>query len=142
MRTKSLVTFRSKCADFEEGKMEKGPIPDPSTVWEALIVTEEQIQALADRGLLRPKSQVGWRLTVGEEFPTEGTGETIIFLMHIERGFDVPTSDFLWGLLHFYRIELVHQRRTRLPSSPPSSTSARPTSASRPISIYDATPLS
>jgi hypothetical protein len=41
MRTKSLVTFRSKCT--EEGKMEKAPIPDPSTIWETSIVTEEQI---------------------------------------------------------------------------------------------------
>jgi hypothetical protein len=97
MRTKSLVTFRSKCSSFEEGKTEKAPIPDPSTVWEASIVTEEQIQALAYRGLLRPKSQVSWRPMVGEEFPTEGTGETVIFLVHIEREFDVPAGDFLRG---------------------------------------------
>jgi hypothetical protein len=45
---------------------------------------------------------------VGEEFPTEGTGETVVFLAHIEHGFDVPAGDFLRGLLHFYRIELVH----------------------------------
>jgi hypothetical protein len=61
-----------------------------------------------DCGLRRPKAQVGWRLAVGEEFPTEGTVETIVFLVHIERGFGVPAGDFLRGLLHFYRIELVH----------------------------------
>jgi hypothetical protein len=43
MRTKSLVTFRSKCIRFEEGKMEKPAILDPSTVWETSTVTEEQI---------------------------------------------------------------------------------------------------
>jgi hypothetical protein len=43
MRTKLLVTFRSKCTGFEEGKMEKAPNPDPSTVWEASTVTEGQI---------------------------------------------------------------------------------------------------
>jgi hypothetical protein len=37
--------------------------------------------------------QVGWRPVAGEEFPTEGIGETVVFLR---------------GLLHFYRIELVH----------------------------------
>jgi hypothetical protein len=63
---------------------------------------------LADCGLLRPKVQVGWRLAEGEEFPTEGTGETVVFLAHIECGFDVPAGNFLRGLLHFYRIELVH----------------------------------
>jgi hypothetical protein len=45
---------------------------------------------------------------VGEEFSTEGTGETVVFLAHIERGFGVPAGDFLCGLLYFYRIELVH----------------------------------
>jgi hypothetical protein len=53
-------------------------------------VTEEQIQSLVNCGLLRPKSQVGWRLAVGEAFPTEGTSHTVIFIAHIERGFSVP----------------------------------------------------
>jgi hypothetical protein len=61
-----------------------------------------------DRGLLRPKAQVGWRPAAGEEFTTEGIGETVVFLTHMERGFGVPAGDFLRGLLHFYRIELVH----------------------------------
>jgi hypothetical protein len=88
--------------------MEKAVIPDLNTIWETSTVTEEQIQSLVDRGLLRPKAQGGWRPTAGEEFLTEGTGETIIFLAHIERGFGVPAGDFLRGLLHFYHIELVH----------------------------------
>jgi hypothetical protein len=50
------VTFRSKSIGFEEGKMEKPAIPDPSTVWETSTVTEEQIQSVVDRGLLWPKS--------------------------------------------------------------------------------------
>jgi hypothetical protein len=108
MGTKTLMTFRSKCTGFEEGKMEKAPIPDPCTVWEASTMTEEQIQSLADRRLLRPKSQVSWRPTAGEEFPTEGTSEIVVFLTHIECGFSVPAGDFLRRLLHFYRIELVH----------------------------------
>jgi hypothetical protein len=107
MQTKLLLTFISKCTGFEEGKMEKAPIPDPCTVWEASTVTEEQIQSLADHRLLRPKSQVDWRLAVGEEFPTEGTGKKVVFLMHIKRGFGVPVGDFLRGLLHFYRVKLV-----------------------------------
>jgi hypothetical protein len=119
--------------------MEKAPVPDPRTVWEASMVTEEQIQSLADRGLLRPKSQVGWRPAAGEEFPTEGTGETIVFLAHIERGFGVPAGNFLRSLLYFYRVELVHLVQTRSPSSPPSSTSVRPTSTSGHISTYGAT---
>jgi hypothetical protein len=45
---------------------------------------------------------------VGEAFPIEGTGETVVFIMHIERVFGVPAGDFLHGLLQFYWIELVH----------------------------------
>jgi hypothetical protein len=71
-------------------------------------VTKEQIQSLVDCGLLRPKSQVGWRAAEGEAFTTEGTGKTVVFLVHIERGFGILAGDFLRGLLHFYRIELVH----------------------------------
>jgi hypothetical protein len=100
--------FRSKSIGFEEGKMEKAPILELHTVWEPSTVTKEQIQALATCGLLRPKTEVGWRPVAGEEFPTEGTGETVVFLVHIERGFGVPVGDFLRGLPFFYRIELVH----------------------------------
>jgi hypothetical protein len=102
MRVKSLVTFRSKSIGFEEGKMEKPAISDPSTIWETSMVTEEQIQSLVDCGLLRPKSQVRWRPAAGEAFPTEGTGETVVFIAHIEHGFGVPAGDFLRGLLQFY----------------------------------------
>jgi hypothetical protein len=108
MRTKSLVLFRSKSTGFEEGKMEKVLVLDPRTVWEPSTVTEEQIQALVDRELLRTKMEVGCRPAAGEEFPMEGTGETVVFLALIEHGFGVPAGDFLHGLLFFYRIELVH----------------------------------
>jgi hypothetical protein len=108
MRTKSLATFRSKCASFEEGKMEKAVISDPSTVWETSTMTEKQIQSLVDHGLLKPKAQVGWRPEAGEAFPTEGTSETVVFPAHIERGFGFPAGDFLRRLLHFYHIDLVH----------------------------------
>jgi hypothetical protein len=53
---KLLVTFRSKSIGFGKAKIEKPTIPDPSHVWETSTVTEEQIQSLVDRGLLRPKS--------------------------------------------------------------------------------------
>jgi hypothetical protein len=52
MRVKSLVTFRSRSIRFQEGKMGKPVIPDPSTVSETSTVTEEQIQSLVDRGVL------------------------------------------------------------------------------------------
>jgi hypothetical protein len=89
--------------------MEKAPIPDPSTVWEVSIVSGGADPGVGGPWVLRPKSQVGWRPAAGEEFPTEGTGETVVLLAHIEHEFGVPVGDFLRGLLHFYRIELVHR---------------------------------
>jgi hypothetical protein len=95
-------------------EMEKVRIPEWHIVWDLSTVTEEYIQALATRGLLRPKTEVGWRTTVGEEFPTEGTDEIVVFLAHIKRGFGVPVGDFLHGLLFFYRIKLVHLVRNSI----------------------------
>jgi hypothetical protein len=63
---------------------------------------------LVDCGLLRPKTEVGWRPVAREKFPTEGTSETVVFLAHIECGFRAPTGDFIRDLLFFYRIELVY----------------------------------
>jgi hypothetical protein len=58
---------------------------------------------------VRPKTEVGWRPAAGEEFPTEGTRETVVFLTHIKHGFGVPTGDFFRGILFFYKIDLVHR---------------------------------
>jgi hypothetical protein len=93
---------------LEEEKMELAPTPPLQTIWEPSVVTEEQIQALAAHGLLRPKTEVGWRLAASEKFPTEGTGETVVFLAHIERGFEVTAGHFFRDFFFFYRIELVH----------------------------------
>jgi hypothetical protein len=38
----------------------------------------------------------------------KGTGEAVVFLAHIKRGFGVPAGDFFHGLLYFYRIKVVH----------------------------------
>jgi hypothetical protein len=70
LRTKTLVVCRSKFTGFEEEKMEPAPIPVPHTVWEASVMAEEQIQALATHGLPRPTTEVGRRPVAGKEFPT------------------------------------------------------------------------
>jgi hypothetical protein len=108
MRTKTLVVFRSRSIGLEKKKMEPAHVSTPETVWEPSVVTEEQIQALATRGLLRPKAEISWRAAAGEEFPTEGTCEVVVFLAHIERRFGVPSGDFFLNLLYFHRIEVVH----------------------------------
>jgi hypothetical protein len=38
-------------------------------------MTEAKIQALVDRGLLRPKMEMEWRAAAREEFPSEDVKE-------------------------------------------------------------------
>jgi hypothetical protein len=71
-------------------------------------MTEAKIQALVDRGLLRPKAEVEWKAAAGEEFPTEDVKEQVIFASFFERGFNIPMGDFFRGLLYYYKLELVH----------------------------------
>jgi hypothetical protein len=89
--------------------MESVPIPPSHTVRELSVVTEEHIQALATRGLLRPKEEVSWRTATGEEFPTEGLDRRLL-----------PRPSLLLS-------DRVGTPRP-LPPFPCSSTSARPTS--------------
>jgi hypothetical protein len=55
-------------------------------------MTEAKIKSLVDRGLLRPKAEVEWKATVGEEFPTEDVREQAVFASFFERGFNIPTG--------------------------------------------------
>jgi hypothetical protein len=71
-------------------------------------MTEAKIQALVDRGLLRPKAEVEWRAATWEEFLSEDVKEQVFFASFFERGFNLPAGDFFRGLLYYYRLELVH----------------------------------
>jgi hypothetical protein len=83
-------------------------IPDPQAGWVWSTMTEAKIQALVDRGLLRPKTEVEWRAAAGEEFPSEDIKEQVVFASFFERGLNLPAGDFFRGLLYYYRLELVH----------------------------------
>jgi hypothetical protein len=83
-------------------------IPDPQAAWVRSTMTKAKIQALVDRGLLRPKTEVEWRAAVGEDFPSEDVKEEVIFGSFFERDFNLPVGDFFRGLLYYYRLELVH----------------------------------
>jgi hypothetical protein len=83
-------------------------IPDPRMAWIRSTMTEAKIQALVDRGVLRPKVEVEWRVAAGEEFPSEDVKEQVVFASFFERDFNLPAGDFFRGLLYYYRLELVH----------------------------------
>jgi hypothetical protein len=71
-------------------------------------MTEDKIQALVDRGLLRPKAEVEWKAAAGELFPTEDVKEQVVFTSFFKCGFNLPMGDFFRGLLYYYKLELVH----------------------------------
>jgi hypothetical protein len=83
-------------------------ILDLQEAWVWSTMTKAKIQALIDRGLLRPKTEVEWRVAAGEQFSSEDVKEQVIFASFFERGFNLPTGDFFRGLLYYYRLELVH----------------------------------
>jgi hypothetical protein len=87
---------------------EAASILDPRTVWVRSTTTEAKIQALVDRGVLRPKAEVEWKAVVREEFPTEDVKEHVIFASYFEHGCNLPVGDFFRGMLYYYKLKLVH----------------------------------
>ncbi len=83
-------------------------LPPPEQVWQRSTVTEEHLHRMVKEGVLPEKEVIGWRAAGGEAFPTANTGEIVVFESFFYRGFSVPTNRFFRGLLHFYKIELVH----------------------------------
>jgi hypothetical protein len=77
-------------------------------MWVWSMMTEAKIQALVDRGLLRPKAEVEWKAMSGEQFPTEDVKEQVVFASFFERDINLPVGDFFRGLLYYYKLELVH----------------------------------
>src|SRR5436190_15212907 len=59
-------------------------------------------------GVLPKNEIIASRATDREAFPTANTGEIVVFEPFFYRGFSVPTNGLFRGLLHFYKIELVH----------------------------------
>jgi hypothetical protein len=76
-------------------------ISDPRVAWVRLMMTEAKMQARVDQGLLRSKTEVEWRATAGEEFPSEDVKEQVIFASFLERGFNLTAGDFFRGLMYY-----------------------------------------
>jgi hypothetical protein len=108
MRIKTLCHIRSTANPSSEMEAEAACIPDPQAAWVRSTMTEAKIQALVDRGLLRPKTEVEWRAAAGEEFPSEDVKEQVVFGSFFGRDFNLPADDFFRGLLYYYTLELVH----------------------------------
>ena len=69
---------------------------------------ESAIATLVDECLLQSRSIVQWKPADSRERLFEGTKEIVLFTSFFERGLSVLTSDFLWGLLFHWGIQLHH----------------------------------
>ena len=58
--------------------------------------------------LLLSRAIVQWCSAKDHDRPYEGTNEIVMFYPFVRRGLTVPTFDFLWGLLHYWGIQLHH----------------------------------
>ena len=59
-------------------------------------------------GLLQSQAMIQWRAGEGEDYPFEGTLETVTFRDFVEHGLAVIVSEFFHALLHFWGIQLHH----------------------------------
>jgi hypothetical protein len=87
---------------------EAASMPDPQTAWVRPTMMEAKIQALVDRGLLRPKAEVEWKAAAGEEFLIEDVNEQVVFASFFEHGFNLAMQDFFRDLLYYSKMKLVH----------------------------------
>jgi hypothetical protein len=89
MHVKILCHIRSTTNPSSEMATEASCIPEPQAAWVRSMMTEAKIQALVDRGLLRPKTEVEWRAAAGEDFPSEDVKEQVVFSSFFERVFNL-----------------------------------------------------
>ena len=92
----------------EKSKVEEEAIANMSTDWLKSKMSEAAVQELENLGLLQTQGVIQWRVGEGEDYPMEGTLETVVFHDFVERGLALPISEFFYALLQFWGIQLHH----------------------------------
>ena len=69
-------------------------------------MSEAVVQELETMRLLQSQAMIQWRAGEGEDYPFEGTLETVTFRDFVEHGLAVIVSEFFHALLHFWGIQL------------------------------------
>jgi hypothetical protein len=84
----------------------------PVDPWIHSSMMEKKLQKLMHDGLLRPRTSrdlLEWRVPPTnhqESVPTEGY--VVSFVAFHERGLEVPPSQFMQAIPHYYGVELHH----------------------------------
>ena len=92
----------------DKSKVEEEAVVNLSTGWQKSKMSESALQELENLGLLQTQGVIQWRAGEGEDYPMEGTLETVVFHDFVERGLALPVSEFLYALLQFWGIQLHH----------------------------------
>ena len=84
-----------------KSKIEVEAVANLSIGWRKSKMSEAAVQELENMGLLQSQAVIQWRAGEGEDYPFEGTLETVVFRDFVERGLVVPVSEFFHALLQF-----------------------------------------
>jgi hypothetical protein len=75
--------------------------------WTKSKVTREALLPYISAGVIPEMSRERWRVPAANETePLPRPGEFVIFMSFLDRGFALPTSNFLQQLLAFYSIKI------------------------------------
>ncbi|KAK1605755.1 hypothetical protein QYE76_029428 [Lolium multiflorum] len=81
--------------------------------WGKSKVTRESLLPYVASGVIPEFNKERWRVPPANEVePLPRPGEFVLFLSFLDRGFALPTSDFLRQLLAFYNIKVPTSGRT------------------------------
>ena len=92
----------------DKSNVEDEAVANLSTGWHKSKMSQAAVQELENMGLLQSQAVIQWCTGEGEDYPFEGTLETILFRDFVECSLVVPMSEFLQALLQFWGIQLHH----------------------------------
>ena len=76
--------------------------------WVPSQIGEAGLNQLVEVGVLPDRATTGWRLALGESFPTPHTDEAVVFEDYFWRGLGVPVHPFLRDLLELWGVTLCN----------------------------------
>ena len=91
-----------------KSKIEEEAVANMSTGRHKSKMSEAAVQELENLDLLQAQGVIQWRAGEGEDYPMEGTLETVVFCDFGEHGLALSVSEFFYALLQFWGIQLHH----------------------------------
>ena len=76
----------------DKSKVEEEAVANMSTGWRKSKISEAAVQESENLGLLQSQGVIQRHTEEGEDYPMEGTLETIMFRDFVERGLTLPVS--------------------------------------------------